>query len=649
MIRRARYLSILPFALLAISDAQAKDLDAFQAYAQEKPIAGVSAPAGARGFVASVDHKRGTPTFFWARRNQALPQGLVGASPERIALHHLSTHADMYGLTPKALQTAKRVMTHDTGHAGVIVVFRQFLDGVEVLDSDMKVLLDRQGKLVALGGALHPAAVAGTAKKWGLFALTPNAAIGKSLEDLYGIKLSASSLRALTEKKSGYDLFELAAPFKVGSSEHAFVMPARAKKVYYARPNALVPAYYIEVQVTSPGKATPDAYAYVIAANDGRLLMRTNLTEYDAFQYRVWADATPPHTPKDGPNADYTPHPTGTPDNTMSGFILPELVTMEGFNTNPQGVADPWLPAGATETKGNNIDAYTDHTDCNVTANTACTTAVATANQGYNAGVDMRGTVTAPGVFDRTYDTAAEPLVSTDQSRAATTQLFYTTNWLHDYWYDSGFDEEAGNAQESNYGRGGEEGDVLNAQAQDKALGVSGAGAARNNANMSTPRDGTSPRMQMYLWSGQNDLTLDIGAPINSSYAAGSASFGVKNFDVTGDLVLANDNTIEPANPAPGTLTDACSPIVNDVAGKIVLVDRGYCSFVLKAQNVQAAGGIGMLLANHTANANPPGMGGTDPGGITIGSLSTTLEMAMRSRPHCKVAPSRCTWHALWG
>jgi len=71
---------------------------------------------------------------------------------------------------------------------------------------------------------------------------------------------------------------------------------------------------------------------------------------------------------------DYTPHPTGLPDNTPAAFASPVLITMEGFNTNPQGMPDPWLPSGATETVGNNVDAYTDHTDCTVTAMTAAMT-----------------------------------------------------------------------------------------------------------------------------------------------------------------------------------------------------------------------------------------------------------------------------------
>ena len=58
------------------------------------------------------------------------------------------------------------------------------------------------------------------------------------------------------------------------------------------------------------------------------------------------------------------------------------------------------------------------------------------------------------------------------QVRADTVaSLFYVNNWLHDYYYDSGFTEQAGNAQFFNYGRGGAGGDVLRAESQDSAIG----------------------------------------------------------------------------------------------------------------------------------------------------------------------------------
>ena len=106
-------------------------------------------------------------------------------------------------------------------------------------------------------------------------------------------------------------------------------------------------------------------------------------------------------------------------------------------------------------------------------------------------------TITSPNTFDRVYDVTIDPLSNQDQGRAATTQLFYVTNWLHDWWYDSGFNEKAGNAQQDNYGRGGADKDPLHAEAQDDAIN------SANNANMSTPPDGASPRMQMYLWDAK--------------------------------------------------------------------------------------------------------------------------------------------------
>lgn len=59
------------------------------------------------------------------------------------------------------------------------------------------------------------------------------------------------------------------------------------------------------------------------------------------------------------------------------------------------------------------------------------------------------------------------------------TQLFYTSNLVHDLFYRYGFDEVSGNFQQHNFGRGGKEGDAVIANAQD--------GSGFNNANFMTP------------------------------------------------------------------------------------------------------------------------------------------------------------------
>jgi hypothetical protein len=292
--------------------------------------------------------------------------------------------------------------------------------------------------------------------------------------------------------------------------------------------------------------------------------------------------------PLDGPQQNVSPHPTGVPDGTLPPFLTSNLVTMGGFNHPPSGVADPWLAPDATETRGNNADAYVDFS----------------APDGLTAGVDFRADVTSLRTFDRIYDTALGPTATVDQSKAAITNAFYTVNWLHDYWYDSGFNEAAGNAQLSNYGRGGAEGDPMRVEVQDNFLGGS-----RNNANMSTPSDGIRPRMQMFTWFGPQaaSLTLTPGGNL----AVGVAAFGPFNFNVTALVVLANDGV--------GTVTDACEPL-SGVTGMIVLADRGTCTFVVKAQRVQAAGGVGIIIANNVAGP-APGLGGTDPT-IAIAVLS---------------------------
>ncbi len=85
---------------------------------------------------------------------------------------------------------------------------------------------------------------------------------------------------------------------------------------------------------------------------------------------------------------------------------------------------------------------------------------------------------------------------------AAVTNLFYWNNLMHDIWYQYGFTEVSGNFQENNYGKGGVGGDYVIADAQD--------GSGTNNANFATPPDGSNPRMQMFLFSGNPAIDGDL-------------------------------------------------------------------------------------------------------------------------------------------
>jgi len=150
---------------------------------------------------------------------------------------------------------------------------------------------------------------------------------------------------------------------------------------------------------------------------------------------------------------------------------------------------------------------------------------------------------------------------------ASVTQIFYDNNFLHDWYYDAGFDEASGNAQTSNFGRGGIEGDNLRAEAQDYG--------GTNNANMATPSDGGRPRMQMYVFNLLTRVRVNSPPGIAGDKTAGAATFGPQSFSVTADVVLVNDGV--------GTTTDGCEAIVNPIAGKIALIDRNAtCGFTTR-------------------------------------------------------------------
>jgi hypothetical protein len=511
----------------------------------------------------SVD-ERGVPRLL--QGGPALP----GANPTEIAIAQALRLAPAWGVTtaPDLIPLGEVPVL-----GGTIVRLRQEIDGIEIEHGELHVFVRANGELVAVSGTMIGRNAPRAAAR---FIDTDTVAIARAV----GHNFKATFEPAMLQRH---------ARFVAGKSGAIDVQQATAKKIWHRDGDTLIAAWVTEAYASN-GTVDGDAFHTVTAADTGRVLSHRSIVEHDGFQYRVWAETAGEHHPADGPTADYTPNPLGVPSSVYPPFVAPTLVSLVGTNH----LNDPWLPANATETNGNSVDAYTDFN----------------APDGLSTG-DFRASVTAPGMFDRTYSFSAEPLSSTDQQMAAITALFYTMNWLHDFWYDNGFTEAAANAQLSNYGRGGVEGDPMHAEAEDSALA-----GQRNNANMSTPSDGMSPRMQVYLWTGTTTTSLAV---TGVTPTIGTAAFGPKNFTLSGTLALANDAT------AP--LTDACTAIDASASGKIVVVDRGLCSYKTKAVNVQTAGGTGMIVVNNVASTAALGMGddATITTTITIPVLSVTM------------------------
>ncbi|MBA3818121.1 MAG: M36 family metallopeptidase [Deltaproteobacteria bacterium] len=276
-----------------------------------------------------------------------------------------------------------------------------------------------------------------------------------------------------------------------------------------------------------------------------------------------------------------------------------------------------WLDAGSHKSQhitGNNAQAYLDATSDNVP--------------------DGGGSVVSDGNFLSTANLAISAGTGEANRNVAVQNLFYLNNRIHDVLYQHGFNEAAGNFQETNFGNGGLGSDSVNAEAQD--------GGGLDNANFATPTDGSNPRMQMYLWSGTTPP--NVATVGGTDYGAWGSSFGPAITTKTGALAAVNDGVAGVGTPA-GTLTDGCEALpAGTLTGKIAVVDRGFCAFTVKVRNAQAAGAVGVLIANTTAGASfSPG--GTDrkvkiPSAMVSQADGATLRAAVPASATLRVNPT---------
>lgn len=537
--------------------------------------------------VAHRDPRLGLPSFVWLARggDAASP-----ASPSEAARSLLPSLARAFAVTPAASASISLAAIEDRGSGPVIARYEQRVGGVDVFRGGARVLMTRALRPVAASGFFAPT-TRGAERP---FALTSAEALA------VGARALGSSGEGATAARRARSAHLLSALAPVGPKDDyerfdgpGLRAPARVKRVLYpvrGEDVDLEPAWYVELLL-----ASGPAKAWIVSAMDGRVLLENDLVRHDVFSYRVYAD---PETkvPFDGPQGNaYAPHPAGAPDKRKLDFSPAELVTLRNY---PFSKDDPWLAPSATTTSGNNVAAYAD----------------LASPDGLDAS-DLAPALSSAGAFDYVYDTDASAGATPASIQAATAHLFYVTNFLHDWYYDAGFDEASGNHQLDDFGRGGKGGDPLLAEAEDYS--------GRNNANAMVPPDGYSPRIQMFVFSGRSEASLVVTAPasIAGTKTVGIASgFGADVFDTTGSVVLAADGG--GADPA-----DGCEPLEGAAAGKIVLVHRGTCSFAQKAQAAEEAGAIGVVIANVASSAQPtvaPFMGGQQ-GGITIPVLSLSL------------------------
>ncbi|MDB6064476.1 MAG: hypothetical protein JWR26_684 [Pedosphaera sp.] len=384
-------------------------------------------------------------------------ENFPGADPYRITKAFLADHSALFGHGPEALLLAAVKREYDTTHNGLhTVVWEQQLDGIPVFEALLISHLTRNAELVSI--ASH-------------FVANPDDAANESAPDRATLEsnptVSAVQALAYAAQNIGETpvLGQIAAstPPQGPDKHQKFKTPclqgeADTHLVWFpTAPNSL----RLSWEVILMSRARGEMFRVLIDAETGEVLLRHGLTEnISTASYRVYTSQSP------------TPLSPGypTPSTNQPPEIARVLVVTNAFDTNasPNG----WINDGDNETLGNNVDAYLDRNGDEQS------------DLGHPRGAPFR-------VFDFPLDLTADPIT---YSNACVVNLFYWSNWMHDHLYELGFTEAAGNFQVDNFQRGGLGNDPVKAEAQD--------GSGYNNASFSTPPDGNSGRMQMFLWTG---------------------------------------------------------------------------------------------------------------------------------------------------
>jgi uncharacterized repeat protein (TIGR01451 family) len=467
----------------------------------------------------------------------SLTDAAPGRKSEDIVRDFLGQHGALYGLSAEDLGDLVALGDSPGGSSGLRMLrMEQQIDGRPIFQSETRFLLDRDGRLVKSVGRLVPAARV-FAPKATSGGLTAAEAVVRLLA-AEGKVAQAAAFTVTGPRAAGIELAE---------NDDYVAGPITAREVLFPlAPGLLVRAW--SLVVFTHGDA--DWYA-MVDQETGALLWRKNIrnsvSAHDArFRVYVQADGT---TPADSP-APASPNAFAVGSNTQPAEIAPTIVSM---HTAMDATASPngWIndcPGGVctaneTQTLGNNVLTCLDRLPTGGANDNICDADAAgvldgngrpTGNPDTNArNRDFLGTT--PRDFQTNFLPAPQGgnpeagqtatgngtsgTSAVDQfRRGAVTQLFYISNWYHDQLFKLGFDEASANFQTTNFSGFG--------LGNDRVLGDAQDGTGTDNANFSTPPDGTSGHMQMYRFIGP---TIDRDGSLDAEIVMHEMTHGTSN------------------------------------------------------------------------------------------------------------------------
>lgn len=396
------------------------------------------AGSGAR---ATWDGRFGTPRTIYPAAGQALSGPFAGSAVEA-ARAFVDAHRTAFGLT--SADVAAMEVTRDHRLTGVdvtIVNLAQTFGGVTASQGgSMGLAVDGEGRVLSVTASVTP-----MTSVVGSYLLTPALALTEAAGTL-GVTLAPPTA---VGQVAGFTKFE------TGLAAESYV-----RKTVFPTPDGARAAFRMLVI-----EKLDEAWDLVVDARSGAVLHKKSLVQH-AAEGTVYPNY--PGAPKGGD---------------------PVKVSFGPTEESPKGWVDPTgLTGVGVTTFGNNADTFKNWSNFIAPLDQVNRTVAPTGE--FNFGF--------PNAWE-TSECADVPPSYAEDSDAASTNLFYHHNRIHDELYALGFTESGGNFQLD----GG-----------DPIMGLVQAGAAtggeplytgRDNAYMLTLPDGIPPWSGMFLWEPIDD------------------------------------------------------------------------------------------------------------------------------------------------
>ena len=406
---------------------------------------------------------------------------------------YLLQHQQTLQITNRDVMDARLRDAYVTQHNGVThLVFRQFVDGIEVEGGDLQINLTKDGQVL---------------NKHSQFVFNAAGKINSKMEQV-------AADQAVLSAADHLDIDIFLPPVAMQTSRGANqAVTFRGDEISG-----------VDIPVKLVYQKMPDgslnlAWDMSIQTKDNWWSLRVDAQTNEVIDQVSWQA-----------HAAYEVLPLPYESPTAMGAAFSVVTDPADTVASPYGWHDTNGVAGAEymDTRGNNVFAQEDQDDNNF------------------GGFRPDG---GSGLeFLYTWDGQLEPTEGTN-IEAAIVNLYYWNNIIHDVMYHYGFDEAAGNFQENNYGNGGSGGDAVNADALD------GSGTNNANFGTPSDGSNPRMQMFLFTAQAGLTLNSPASVAGFYSAAPAGFGATLDATGVTGTIELADDGTAngsEACNPLVG-------------------------------------------------------------------------------------------------